>query len=247
MAWLFPAPPLQSVTSLSLEELKNRFARRDLWGNILAFLLFVGLSVAIYFALDAIAEWHYAGLTTARFLIRPQRVEFAFVAGIIGLFAMPIVMMVLFRLWVGRDEYRFYAAYAGHKAAPEHPFHATKVMTIMCLIGFIPFSVGMAFRIDEYTIFTDDAMIFSPFASLGHREVRPYTSVKGIYEVRIQHLRFEDKVAPYQVIVFDDGTRWESDNDSGGEKLEYQRECARFVAQKSGRPLKMVEVVEEIR
>jgi hypothetical protein len=72
----------------------------------------------------------------------------------------------------------------------------------------------------------------------------PYTSVRGLYEVHRFHQRFRDVDLEHlnQVIVFTDGTRWETNHYT----VEKQREMMDFVAQRSGKPYQEVEFAEDI-
>jgi hypothetical protein len=245
LARLFPAVPLERVTALSLEDLQAKYRNRDRWGNFFGFLASIALGIAYFFLLDCTASWYYHDLTSARFLIRPLRVEFGVCAVFLSL-ASSTFVLVIFRWILGPEEYAIYMAYASHKAYPPAPFDFTKAFRLMFCLGFPPLIVLGILRIDNYTAFTDQAIVDNPFLSLGTQTEYPYAAVRGVYEARGYHARFEDKVAPNQFIVFTNGARWEAPRGSGGEKLEYQRRIIRFVADRSGRRIRQVKFVEDI-
>lgn len=246
LAWLFPAERLEKVTALSLEELQKKYKSRDRWGNFIGFLVFAGLAVGYYFLLYYVANWYYRNLSRAAFLLRPSAVEWGVFAGFLSLTSSTFIGLLIFRRVVGPDEYTIYLAYANHKAHPPAPYDITKVFRLFFWFGFLPLFLLVVLRIDNYTAFFDKSIVDNPFWSLGREVERPYTDVRAVYEVRGYHARFEDKVAPYQLIVFTDGQRWETSHGSGGLKLEHQREIARYVAERSGQKIRVVNFAEDI-
>jgi hypothetical protein len=116
----------------------------------------------------------------------------------------------------------------------------------MFLIIFPVLSLLAVLRIDNYTAFTNQAIIDNPFWSLGVQVEHPYAAVSGVYEIRGYHARFDDVVSPYQVIVFADGTRWESPRKTGGPKLEEQRQIVRFVAHQCSQKVQSIAFAEHI-
>jgi hypothetical protein len=116
----------------------------------------------------------------------------------------------------------------------------------MFVLCFLPLFTLAVMRVDNYTAFTNREVIDNPFGSIGMTEIHDYSTVAGIYEVRGYHARLEDKIAPYQLILFADGARWETRHGSGGPRLEHQREMMRFVAERSGVAFRVVNFIENI-
>lgn len=243
---LFPAPPLESVTSASLEELQARYKSRDRWGNWLGFALFVGLAIVYFVLLDRAAVWHYRDFHGAAYLVRPVSFLLGVLAAFMSLASTMFVGLLVMRLALGAEEYALYLAYGCHKTYPPAPYDVAKVAQLFVWLIFLPLLVVSILLIDTYTAFTENAIIESPFWSLGRRVEHPYSAVRGVYEVRSHHARFEDAVAPYQIIAFADGEQWTSEHGSGGKKLEYQREIIQFVAEKSKQRIQRVEFPEDV-
>ncbi len=246
LAWLFPATPLDKVTTLSLDQLQEKYKRRDWWINIFGLSAFLLLAVAYYFLLDVGAERYYRDLSRSAYFIRPSAVEWGVLAAFLSLTSSTFFFFIVLRWVLGRQEYELYLAYASQKAHPPAPYDPTKVFQLFFWLIFFPLALVAVLRIDNYTAFTDKAMLDNPFLSLGKEVEYPFANVRGVFEVRGYHARFEDKVSPHQIIVFADGKRWESSRGSGGSKLDHQREILRYVAERSGRKIQNVNFAEEI-
>jgi hypothetical protein len=245
VAWLFPPPRLRSFMPLSAEELAEQYRSRDRWCNVLGVLILVGLGAGFYFVAEACAKWWQRRWADAPYFYRPTALELGIWAGFLALFCTLYVMFLILRLALGADEYRLYIAYASNKLKP-YPYDVLKIARWFFWL-FAPLLLALiVFRVDTYMAFTDKAVVENPFLSLGVEHVWPYAAVRGVYEVQGYHARFEDKIAPFHVIVFNDGRRWESEHGSGGPKLEQQREGVRFVTRQSRRPFKKVAFIEDI-
>lgn len=246
LAWLFPAAPLEKVTPLSVDELKAQYRQRDRWLNFLGFLGFLVVAVAYFFLLDFAAEWYYRDLTGSGPLLRLERAVIGVLAAFLSLCSSTLLLLLILRGGLGRQEYATYIAYASHKAYPPAPFDVTRSFQLIFWLGFFPLAALTFLLIDNDTAFTDQAIIENPFWSIGAHTEHPYSAVRGLYEVQGYHARFEDKIAPFQVIVFADGTRWESPHGTGGSKLEHQREIMRFVAARTRLDVRKVSFIENI-
>lgn len=240
-AWLFPATPLERLTSLSIDGLKVKYKKRDRVCGLLFLVGFVGLTVACYFVLDWLAEWHYRDISNARFVFRAISAEWGCWAGFLTLTSLGFMSLKILRWILDPKEYELYMAYSIYKSKLP-PINPTKFFQWTFWIGFLPLVVLVVLRIDSYTAITANAIIENPFLSLGTEIVHPYASVRGVYEVRRFHERFKDVDQPYQLIVFADGTRWETNRYT----LQQQREIMSFVAQRSGKPYQEVEFAEDI-
>jgi len=106
----------------------------------------------------------------------------------------------------------------------------------------------MVAYVDTYTSFTNQHILLNPFWSIGMQITRNYRDVQGIYEVKKVrvHQRNEDRSEPYQVIIFNDRTRWETDRGSLDPKLQMQRDMMAFVSPQSGIPFRDVQFDEDI-
>jgi hypothetical protein len=89
-------------------------------------------------------------------------------------------------------------------------------------------------------------MYVSSFGSLGWPTSHAYADVRGVYLVKMHHARFEDIPDPHYVIAFKDGFLWETDSNSGGPKLEKEKEVVQFVMQRTRQPLVTVNFMDEI-
>jgi hypothetical protein len=246
LAWLFPAPRLDKLTELSAEELHDQYKSRDRRVNLAVCLAYLGLAVGLFFLLDLAAAWRYRDLAEAEFLVRPVRVEFGVYAAFLSLTSSTFLLLGLLRWLLGRQEYTVYAAYLSQRAYPSAPWDVTQAFRWMFWLGFPPLVMVTLLRIDNYTAVTDKGVIDNPFWSVGTQVERPYTEVRGVYEIRGYHARFEDVVAPYHLIVFADGTRWQSPHGSGGPKMDHQRRLMILVAARSGREMRTVSFIEDV-
>jgi hypothetical protein len=245
-AKLFPAPPLDYVTSLPLEKLTFKYKWRDRWGNLIGFVLFVAVALGYYFLLVALAAWRTRGLERAVFLIEPIPFEWGFFAAFLSLTSSSVVGLLLLRGLLGRKEYEVYITYCSHRAFPPAPFDFTKVFKLFFVVGFLPLAAFVGLRIDSYTAFTEREMIDNPYWSVAREARIPYSSVRAIYEVQAYHARFKDVFEPHLLIAFNNGDRWRTDRGAKGLKLARQQRMVEYVAEKSERKIQQVMFVEDI-
>jgi hypothetical protein len=246
LAWLFPAQPLQSVTSLTMEELKRKYKWRDRVGNVLGALAFIGLSAVYFAALWKSGEWRVGDYRGAKFVMRPAVFEIALWAAWLSLTSVMVYILVGLRLVLGSAEYRQYVTYGSHRTFPPAPYDVAKAFAFFFGTVFLPSLVLVAMRVDNFTLFTDGSIIHNPFVSIGRLAEHSYSDVRAVYEVRGIHGRFKDINQPYQLVLFGDGTRWQSDRGAGGLKLQYQRDAIRYVSTKSGCAVTPVNFSEDI-
>jgi len=229
-----------------MEELKCKYKWRDRIGNVLGALAWTGLSAVYFVALWQGGEWRLGDYDGANFVMRPTVVEIAVWAALLSAASVMAYILVGLRLVLGSAEYRQYVTYGSHRTFPPAPYDVTKAFAFFFGAVFLPSLVLVAMRVDNFTVFTDGSIIHNPFVSLGHLAEHPYTDVRGVYEVRGVHGRFKDINQPYQLVLFGDGTRWQSDRGAGGLKLQYQRDAIQYVSTKSGRAVIPVNFIENI-
>ncbi|MDB5389903.1 MAG: hypothetical protein JWM11_5549 [Planctomycetaceae bacterium] len=248
LAWLFPARDISELTSESYEELCEKYRSRDFWGNWLGCLCYCLLVVVYFLLLLAIGNWITSGVPRERF-IGPFEFLYFFAAGFLSLFSAGFFMFLMLRLVLGKQEYDTYLAYGGEKirrSGLRVRIHFGKAFGLFFWVFVPPLMLAMLAYMDTYASFTEQNIILNPYWTLGQQIVRPYQDVRGIYEIKKVHRRNHDEIEPFQVIVFTDGTRWETDRGSLDPKLQMQRDVMTFVAGKSGKPVKPVEFEEDI-
>src|SRR5262245_49308573 len=118
LAWLFPARPLKSVTSLTMEELKRKYKWRDRVGNVLGVLAFIGLSTVYFAVLWESGEWRIRDYHGAKFIMRPAVVEIAAWAAWLSAASVMAYILVGLRLVLGSAEYLQYVTYGSHRIYP---------------------------------------------------------------------------------------------------------------------------------
>jgi hypothetical protein len=241
---LFPPTPLDRVTSLTLAQLRAKYKWREPLTCLFGVFVFIGLAIGYYLLLDAAAVRYYRGFAGAPYLIRPAIGEFGVGAALLSVISAGYVVVVAHRFLLGAREYGIYLAYINNQFVV--PVDFAKMFRWECAIG-MPLLLALAiFRIDHYSVFTNQKIIENSFFSLGVENVHSYSEVQAVYEVRGYHARFYDVEAPYHLIRFTDGTTWESEQESKEAKLGYQRSIAYFVAEKSGTSLQHVAFREDI-
>jgi len=229
-----------------MEELKTKYKWRDRAGNVLGALAFIGLSAVYFAALWKSGEWRLGDYDGAKFVMRPTVVEIAVWATWLSTGSVMVYILVGLRLVLGSAEYRQYVTYGSHRTYPPAPYDVAKTFTFLFGTVFLPSLVLVATRVDNFTAFTDGSIIHNPVASIGRLAEHPYSDVRGLYEVGGIHGRFKDFNQPYELVLFADGTRWQSDRGAGGPKLQYQRDAIRYVSTKSGCAVIPVNFIEDI-
>ena len=229
-----------------MEELLSKYKRRELTGNMLGVVAFGVVGVAYYLLFQFAADWCCRDLKDVRYLIRLEPILVGAFAGMLSLFSSTYFLHFLLRWFVGRVEYAVYMEYASRKMDAGAPIDLTKLFKWMFLLFFTPLFLFAVLLVDSFTAFTDQMIIDNPVWTLGIRVERPYTDVRGVYEVGGFHARFEDIMEPSHVIVFADGSRWETERKGEGPLLERHREIMRFVAEQNGRQVMKVDFVEEL-
>lgn len=246
VAWLFPPPPLRSVTALSYEELRKKYRSRDWWGNVIASCVFISLA-GIYWGLMELARRQLlAPWSNAEHILAPHPILFVVMACFMSLMSGYSLMFPILRWWFGHDEWKIYSTYGCYRACPYAPFNVTRFFHWTVLIWFPLLVVGCLFFIDHFTAFTETTIADNPLSSLGKESQHQYADVVSIYEVRGHIWRGEFKVFPYELIVFNDGTHWTSEKGQGEIGIEKLRKAMRYVADKSGADYFQVDTSDKI-
>lgn len=209
---LFPATPLESLTSEPLDVLRARYRGRDRVGNVVMVVAFLGLTAAYYgLILALVAAVVRPNLPPGtRHVLGNSTIEYVACAGFLSLFSSTALVLFVLRLVLGREEYRLYMAY-GARRLPR-PVDVGKLFGWMAAVVFVPLAVWVACYLTTYTAFTDRALVESPFGSFGRpRRTLRYADIRGVYLVHRYHARFKDVASPSFVIVFKDGSRWKTD------------------------------------
>lgn len=248
LAWLFPVRPLGELTDAAYEELCQRYKSRDFWGNWIGLLVFIGLAAIYFMLLLAFGRWMASDVPKEHF-VGPLELLYVFGAIFLSLFSMGYILFGLYRLALGKQEFDLYIAYGGEKfrrSALAAPVDTSKVFRLFFWLFVPPLALLMLAYADHYASFTPQGILINSFWSLGMRVNHPYGDVAGVCEVQKVHLRNEDKLEPYQVILFKDGTRWETNRGSLEPLLQKQRDLMTLVADRSGKPLTVVNFDEDI-
>jgi hypothetical protein len=241
---LFPSPPLESVTTESLETLSERYKKLDRRGNWIGFLVFLAAAGVYYVLIAAWAGFVHQRVAGARHLLHPFEVEYVVYAVFLSLVSSIYLVIVVLRLLLGPKEYAIYMAYCGQRM-PWH-FHLGKAFLCFFLVLFPIVAAVTVLRVSMYTAFTDQEMHVSSFGSFGVPRTHQYADVRGIYFIKMHHARFSDIPNPHFAIAFKDGYVWESDSKSGGAKLEKEKEVVEFVMRQTGQRMVAVNFPDEI-
>ncbi|MGO8688897.1 MAG: hypothetical protein ACLQLG_04630 [Thermoguttaceae bacterium] len=244
LGWLFPAPPLEELTSESFESLRQKYKSRDRWGNFLGLLAFIAVAAIYYLFISWLAQAATRRFADAKFLHHPMELEYILMGLFLSLASTGFFGCLALRAFLGREEYAIYMAYGARRA--QRQIHAGKVFLWFFLVLFPALGVLCVLRATMFTAFTEKAVFDSSFGSLGVPTEHLYTDVRDIYFARKYHARFEDRDLPRHVIVFKDGSQWRTDGESGGAKLQKEVATVRYVSRQSGRPVIPVQFIEDI-
>jgi hypothetical protein len=248
--WLFPPPALDKEMVPSPEALKEKGKWWNWISGSLFFPLLLACAILFCFISCRAADNHLGTLRGSLFLIRSEPFELCVWAVFLALVVTPWLSFLILRVALGRKRYDEFLMVASHSSrmggAEGTKVHLGKVFRFLFFL-FGPLLLGLiVLRIDTYTAFTDDAMVVSPFWSLGNEEVRPYAGVRGVYAVARWHGRFEDVDKPYHSIVFKDGTVWTTGDGMRAPRPESDRLFVQHIAERSGCPIRAVQFQEDI-
>lgn len=242
----FPVPPLESVSSLTLDELKQHYRRRDMAMNFVGVGAIIAVAVGIYFVLVQVADKTLSDLAGAPYRIDFTKVEIGLCAGFLSFVTAGSLVMLGCRLWWGNEEFTRYITYCGHRGPPGARYNLERVFQGFLLLIGLPLALITLLAIDWYTVFTPTAIVESPFWSYGKRIEHPYAAVRRVCEIQANHGLVQDTVGPYQIIDFTDGTRWQSPRGKGGGILEYQREIIKYVADRRGIAIEQYDFIDDV-
>jgi hypothetical protein len=243
LAWLFPAPPLEEVTSDTFGTLSEKYRSRVRWGNLIAFLAFITVAVYYYFLFSLLGSLITQRFADVKYVVHRNEVEYGMMAFLLSLVSSTYLYLLAFRWFLGRKEYDIYMAYAGLCL---YGMDAGKTFKWFFLLTFPPLVVLCLLWTTTFTAVTAKAMLDAPFGSFGVTTERPYSDVRNIYFARKFHTRNEDNDSPRYVIVFKDGYRWQTESVTTRAELNEQTEIVRYFAEQSRRPIVTVEFIENI-
>jgi hypothetical protein len=245
---LFPATPLEEITPASLAELAQRYRWRDRFVSWGVLLLAVALGVLYYYILKAAMKETVAAHADAAYLLHASVGQLRVLAGLLSIVSVLVVEVLILRLILGAQECRLYLTYVSHRANQTSPFDLLKSAIAWFAAGVLPLIAVIFLQVDKYTAFTDEAIIDNNFTSLGAEVERPYASVKAVYHVLMRYSRSgdEEEFAPCEVIVFDDGSRWESVRAHPEDIRSRHKMIGIYVAKKAGVMVREVNHIEEI-
>lgn len=238
---LFPPPPLEKRTTLTFEELEEKYRRVDRFGNLAGFAFTVVLSAGFFFAGGGIADLYYTFKGRVLYLYRPHWIEFGIWFAAIA-FPLSFPLLLLIVRWAMRGNYPEYLAYGGHRLG----FHPEKVAWLLFFVFFLPWLPLAVLRLDHYTAFRDDGVAFSPFFSLGSEERHAYSGVRSIYAVaRFRTDKGEVIDSPHHAILLSDGILWTTRDRMHSLAGGTEAEMVQFVSTKSGKPVHKVGFAED--
>jgi hypothetical protein len=245
MGWLFPAPPLEDLTSESYESLREKYRTRDRLGNLAGFLAFVGVAVVSYFVFSWIGRWSAQRFASAKFLLEPNSIVYIVMSAFLSLVSSTYFLLLCLRWYLGPVEYEIYMAYGARRLQPGR-FHAGKAFQWIFVLLFPPMCAFFVLYVMTFTAFTEKSMIEAPFGSFGATTERPYSDVRNIYFARRYHARFEAVEAPRYVIVFNDGYQWRTETAANGANVDEQASMVEFVAKQTQHQIINVAFIEDI-
>ena len=111
LGWLFPAPPLEELTSESFESLRQKYKSRDRWGNFLGLLAFIAVAAIYYLFLSWLAQAATRRFADAKFLHHPMELEYILMGLFLSLASTGFFGCLALRAFLGREEYAIYMAY----------------------------------------------------------------------------------------------------------------------------------------
>src|SRR5215469_8407540 len=241
---LFPVPRLETVSSESLPALAEKYKRRDRLGNRVGCLAWIVLALAYFVLIEAWAAFCRRGLGDVRHVIEPFVVEYVCFAGLLAAVSSTFIVLVILRSILGRTEFERYMVYCGWRM-PSH-YHLGKAFRAFFVVFFFPLALVTLLRAATFTAFTPETIVDSRFGSFGAARKRAYSDVRGLYVVHRMHGRQRDLPEHYFLIVFTDGSSWETSHGSQGNKLAKEQEVARYVADRCGLPVVDVNFREDV-
>jgi len=250
VGWLFPPPAFDKEIIPSSEILKEKGKWWNWVSGALFFPLLLACAILFCFISCRSAENHLAALGGPLFLIRAEPFELCVWAVFLALVVSPWLSMLILRVVLGKRRSNEFMMVVSH-SSPMGGAEGVKVHfgKLFCFLFFLlgPLFLGLiVFRIDNYTAFTKDAMVVSPFWSLGKEEIHPYQDVQGVYAVAGWHARFQDVDKPHHVIVFKDGTVWTTGDGMRAPRPDSDRLFIQHIAERSGHPIRAVQFLEDI-
>jgi hypothetical protein len=241
---LLPVPPLSEVTSESLETLSAKYLRRDKLGNRLGTVAWIVMWALFSVLIIVFVNSLHQSLGDVKHILAPFMAEYICYGAMLSLLSFMVLSLQICRWLVGRKEFEIYIAYCGWRM-PWH-FDLNRAFKWFFVLFFLPFALVVVMRAATYTAFTDQAILDSPFGHLGYATKRPYTDIRGLYQIQKMHGRQQDLPDRYTLIVFRDGSMWESNHDSQGLKLEEERAAAKFVSERTGLPIVPIDFRENV-
>ena len=232
---LYFAPrPLSEVTSLSLSQLKAKYKRVDLLGNVLGIVVFLVLGAAMAGAargVQILTNRH----PDAKF-VDGQGWFMTIVLGFLLAVAWSMPVLLTFIKIVVRGQYEEYLAYGSHLFGWDWRKVIRRVLVPLASVA----TVFCCLAICMHTTFTDSGMYHAGYWSFGVEKFRSYSDIKGIYNVAGYTNRQTGKFGaqPLRYIVFTDGSREQF--------TPIADPCVDFAAEKSGRPIVDVRTRDDI-
>ncbi len=116
LGWLFPAPPLEELTSESFESLRQKYKSRDRWGNFLGLLAFIAVAAIYYLFISWLAQAATRRFADAKFLHHPMELEYILMGLFLSLASTGFFACLALRAFLGAREYSIYMAYGARRA-----------------------------------------------------------------------------------------------------------------------------------
>jgi hypothetical protein len=249
--WLFPPPTLDKKIIPSPDVLKEKGKWWNWASGALFFSLLLACAILFCFISYRLAGKHLAALGEPLFLIRAEPFELCVWAVFLALVVTPWLSFLILRIVLGKTRYEEFLMVVCH-SSPMGGAEGVKVHfgKMFCLLFFLlgPLLAGLiVLRIDTYTAFTNDAMVVSPFWTVGKEEIQPYRHVRGVYAVSSWHAHFHDVEKPRHALVFADGTVWTTADCMRAPRPETDRLFIQHVAERSGCPIRPIRFLEDIQ
>ena len=242
---LFPATPLESLTSEPYPELVEKYKKLDASGNVLGFVAFVVSTIAIASLLAGLAHMAQRGLPAdTRQVLGSGWVEFILWAMFPSIFGTIYLSLKLLRLMLGRQEFAIYVAY-GARRMPGN-IDTNKAFFWLSVIFIPPIVVLAALYVTSYSAFTDRVLIDRPFGSPGTvQRPRVCRYSRDLPRARVSRA-FSGQRGALLRDRLQRRSRWETRPGHQGDQLKSELELMNFVSNKSGEPISRVNFSEEI-
>jgi hypothetical protein len=230
--WLSPTSLADGAEPPITDEERRVYRRWEVGAHVLLFIFVPLLGFAWYFALRGAAGLFQHGAPGTRFLVRPTPNFWGIPAIFLGIISSAVPMEWLYRLLL-RDRYRRYERFCNERVG----FDGRRVFAWLAAFVAIGSSVGFVAGVTSFARFDETGVEIGRPLSFRNK-FYPYKSVKSIeHRATFRAPNGNTIQRTHYVVVFDDGTSWNTREGLRDPVPESDDRIAQLVAQKSGRPI----------